>query len=45
MQSRRECLRTEPAEPPMFTKVQHTFGPFQPIEAALKSARNARGFP
>ena len=35
----------DPAMPPMFTKVQHTFGPFQPIDAALKAARNARGFP
>ena len=35
----------DPAMPPMFSKEQHTFGPFQPIEAALKAARNARGFP
>ena len=35
----------DPSKPPMFTREQHTFGPFQPIEAALKSARNARGFP
>ena len=35
----------DPGEPPMFTREQHTFGPFQPIEAALKAARNARGFP
>jgi thiosulfate dehydrogenase len=35
----------DPTKPPMFPKSQHTFGPFQPIEDALKSARNARGFP
>lgn len=35
----------DPSKPPMFPRTQHTFGPFQPIEAALKSARNARGFP
>ena len=35
----------DPSKPPMFTKTQHTFGPFQPIDAALKDARNARGFP
>lgn len=35
----------DPSKPPMFTRTQHTFGPFQPIEAALKAARNARGFP
>jgi len=34
-----------PAMPPMFTKEQHTYGPFQPIDAALKAARNARGYP
>ena len=28
-----------------FPRAQHTFGPFQPIEAALKTARHARGFP
>jgi len=35
----------DPTKPPMFTRQQHTYGPFQPIEAALKAARNARGFP
>jgi len=35
----------DPSKPPMFARTQHTFGPFQPIEDALKSARNARGFP
>lgn len=35
----------DPSKPPMFPRTQHTFGPFQPIEAALKAARNARGFP
>lgn len=35
----------DPSKPPMFTRQQHTYGPFQPIEAALKAARNARGFP
>lgn len=35
----------DPSKPPMFTREQHTYGPFQPIEAALKAARNARGFP
>lgn len=35
----------DPSKPPMFSKTQHTFGPFQPIDAALKNARNARGFP
>ena len=35
----------DPSKPPMFTREQHTFGPFQPIDAALKAARNARGFP
>jgi cytochrome c len=35
----------DPSKPPMFLREQHTFGPFQPIEAALKNARNARGFP
>ena len=34
----------DPAMPPMFSKAQHTFGPFQPIEAALKEARISRGF-
>lgn len=32
------------AKPPMFTREQHTFGPFQPIEEALRRARNLRGF-
>ena len=31
--------------PPMFQRTQHTYGPFQPIEDALKAARNLRGFP
>ena len=35
----------DPTKPPMFSRTQHTFGPFQPIDAALKAARNARGFP
>ena len=35
----------DPSKPPMFSKAQHTYGPFQPIEAALQTARNARGFP
>lgn len=35
----------DPNKPPMFPHEQHLFGPFQPIEAALKAARNARGFP
>ncbi len=35
----------DPAKPPMFTREQHTYGPFQPIEAALRRARNLRGFP
>ena len=35
----------DPDKPPMFPHEQHLFGPFQPIEAALKAARNARGFP
>ena len=35
----------DPNMPPMFTREQHTYGPFQPIDAALKAARNARGFP
>ena len=34
----------DPSKPPMFSRAQHTFGPFQPIEAALKEARIARGF-
>ncbi|MEO6143045.1 MAG: c-type cytochrome [Dermatophilaceae bacterium] len=34
-----------PAMPPMFTREQHIYGPFQPIDAALKAARNARGYP
>ena len=35
----------DPTKPPMFTRQQHTYGPFQPIDAALKGARNVRGFP
>lgn len=35
----------DPTKPPMFTREQHTYGPFQPIDAALKAARNERGFP
>lgn len=35
----------DPTKPPMFTREQHTYGPFQPIEDALKAARIARGFP
>jgi len=35
----------DPAMPPMFTREQHIYGPFQPIDAALKAARNARGYP
>lgn len=35
----------DPDKPPMFPHEQHLFGPFQPIEDALKAARNARGFP
>lgn len=35
----------DPSKPPMFPRTQHTYGPFQPIEDALKAARNARGFP
>ena len=35
----------DPSKPAMFANTQHTYGPFAPIEAALKSARNARGFP
>ena len=35
----------DPSKPPMFSRAQHTFGPFQPIGEALKAARNARGFP
>ena len=35
----------DPKRPPMFPRAQHTFGPFQPIEAALKKARNSRGVP
>jgi len=34
-----------PAMPPMFTREQHIYGPFPPIDAALKAARNARGYP
>lgn len=35
----------DPSKPPMFPREQHTFGPFQPIEDALRNARNLRGFP
>ena len=35
----------DPSQPPMFSRAQHMFGPFQPVEAALKKARNTRGFP
>ena len=35
----------DPTKPPMFTREQHTYGPFQPIDAALKAARTVRGFP
>ena len=35
----------DPNRPPMFPRRQHTFGPFQPIQAELKKARNLRGFP
>ena len=35
----------DPKKPPMFPRRQHKFGPFQPIEAELKKARNLRGFP
>jgi len=35
----------DPTKPAMFLREQHTFGPFQPIEDALKAARIERGFP